>query len=84
KAKIRGAQLPQVNVPNIQDLIPQLLPNPGQAAPGGSGSDSGSGTDSGTTTTTPDDQQGKQAAGDQTVSMRQASMFLQFLLGGGA
>ena len=84
KAKIRGTQLPQVNVPNIQDLIPQLLPNPGQAAPSGSGSDSGSGTDSGTTTTTPDDQQGKQAAGDQTVSMRQASMFLQFLLGGGA
>jgi hypothetical protein len=88
KAKISGTQLPQVNVPNIQDLIPQLLPNPGQAAPGGSGSDSGSGTssgtDSGTTTTTPDDQQGKQAAGDQTVSMRQASMFLQFLLGGGA
>ena len=29
-------------------------------------------------------EQGKQAAGDQAVSMRQASMFLQFLLGGGA
>jgi hypothetical protein len=36
--------------------------------------------------TTPDSQsqQGGQQTGDQTVSMRQASMFLQFLLGGGA
>ena len=85
KAKLRSnSQLPQVNVPNIQNLIPQLLPSPGQTTPGGSGPDSGSGSDSGTTTTTPDDQQGKQAPGNQAVSMRQASMFLQFLLGGGA
>ena len=83
KAKLHSnSQLPQVNVPNIQNLIPQLLPpDQTQTAPD-SGSNSGSG--SGTTTTTPDEQQGKQAPGDQAVSMRQASMFLQFLLGGGA
>ncbi len=81
--------LPQVNVPNIQDLIPQLIPPQSPARPDGSGSDSGSGTDSGagsgTTTTTPDSGQGgTDSPGSQAVSMRQAQMFLQFLLGDGA
>jgi ABC-type transporter Mla subunit MlaD len=88
KAKVSKAQLhsnsplPQVNVPDLHDLIPQLLP-PDQTQP--SPPDSGSSPDSGsgTTTTTPDDR-GGQPSGDQDVSMRQASMFLQFLLGGGA
>jgi phospholipid/cholesterol/gamma-HCH transport system substrate-binding protein len=87
KAKLRtGSQVPQVNVPNIQDLIPQLQQPPTTTVPGDSGSDSGSGSgsDSGTTTTTPDQGQGRQAPGDQAVSMRQAAMFLQFLLGSGA
>ena len=85
KSGIHAASpIPQVNVPNVQDLIPQLLPpEQTQPAPEGSGSDSSSG--SGTTTTTPQDSsQDKQVPGDQAVSMRQASMFLQFLLGGGA
>jgi ABC-type transporter Mla subunit MlaD len=84
KAKLRSSSpLPQVNVPNLQDLIPQLLPpDQTQPSPGDSGTNPGSG--SGTTTTTPDEGQDKQASGDQAVSMRQASMFLQFLLGGGA
>jgi hypothetical protein len=81
------SQVPQVNVPNLQELIPQLVPPAtGETTPDGSRSGSGSGSDTGTgtTTTTPDAQQGDQQSGDQTVSMREASMFLQFLLGGGA
>jgi hypothetical protein len=87
-AKVHSnSPIPPVNVPNLQQLIPQLVP-PDATRPNDSGSGSGSstGSDSGTTTTTPDSQsqQGGQQTGDQTVSMRQASMFLQFLLGGGA
>jgi phospholipid/cholesterol/gamma-HCH transport system substrate-binding protein len=83
KAGIHNASpIPQVNVPNLQQLVPGLIPG------GERGSDqSGSAPqgDSGTTTTTPQDDTGKQpVTGDQPVSMRQASMFLQFLLGGGA
>ena len=82
KAGLRGAsQLPQVQVPNIQDLIPQLDPNPAPTTPAPDGSRNG--------TTTPDENQSdqdddKQAPDDQAVSMNQAQMFLQFLLGGGA
>jgi phospholipid/cholesterol/gamma-HCH transport system substrate-binding protein len=77
-----AAPLPQVNVPNLQDLIPQIQPQqPTTPDDSGSGSDSG-GSD--TTTTTPDDSTKTTTDGQQPVSMRQASMFLQFLLGGGA
>ena len=81
KKRLRPASpLPQVNVPNIGDLIPQLVqPDQGEE-PDTRGSDSGDGT-----TTTPDNQtdQGTTTT-NQAVSMREASMFLQFLLGGGA
>jgi phospholipid/cholesterol/gamma-HCH transport system substrate-binding protein len=87
KAKVSKAgvhatsPIPQVNVPNIQDLIPQLNPDQSQPAP----ESSSPGTDPGsTTTTTPQDQQENPASGNQAVSMNSASMFLQFLLGGGA
>ena len=85
KAKVRKAgvrstsPIPQVNVPNIQDLLPQIAPEQGQPAPGGSGTDTGSDS---TTTTTP--QGGEQGTTTEAASMRRASMFLQFLLGGGA
>ncbi len=93
KAKVRKAgvhnaspsPLPQVNVPNIQDLIPQLVPPGTPATPNDSGSGGASGTDSGTTTTTPDGEgNGKNSPDSQAVSMNQAQMFLQFLLGDGA
>jgi phospholipid/cholesterol/gamma-HCH transport system substrate-binding protein len=81
KAGIHAASpLPQVNVPNLQDLIPQIAPGPTPTTPDGSGS----GADPGTTTTTPDDQSGKNSPDSQAVSMNEAQMFLQFLLGGGA
>ena len=87
KAKVRKAgirstsPIPQVNVPNIQDLLPQLAPPDQGQSPDSSGSDSGGGT----TTTTPDqNNQDTTTTGDQAVSMREASMFLDFLLGGGA
>jgi phospholipid/cholesterol/gamma-HCH transport system substrate-binding protein len=83
KARLRSASpLPQVNVPNIQDLIPQLTPDQGQITPDRSGSGSSSGSD--TTTTPQGDQQNKQTPDGRDVSMNEASMFLQFLLGGGA
>jgi phospholipid/cholesterol/gamma-HCH transport system substrate-binding protein len=85
KARLRSTSpLPQIDVPNLQDLLPQPAPDQGETAPGSS--DSGSGT----TTTTPDDTTTAPGdtttteSGKQAVSMRQASMFLQFLLGGGA
>ena len=75
KAKARlGAKspLPHIDVPNLQDILPQLAPDQGSSpdtqAPDQNGQD-------GTTTTTPD---------SSTASMKEASMFLQFLLGGGA
>jgi phospholipid/cholesterol/gamma-HCH transport system substrate-binding protein len=74
KAKLRAASpLPQVNVPNLQELVPQLSPDQGTAPQ-----------------TTPDQQQppaserGHQGTTTTTTSMDQASMFLDFLLGGGA
>jgi phospholipid/cholesterol/gamma-HCH transport system substrate-binding protein len=79
KAKIRSASpLPHIDVPNLQDLLPQPAPDQGES-PETPGSSDGSGT----TTTTPDETTGQQP-GNQAVSMREASMFLQFLLGGGA
>jgi ABC-type transporter Mla subunit MlaD len=86
RARLRSkSPLPPINVPNLQELIPQLTPAPDQPSDdSGSGSDS----DSGTTTTTPTTPEGgtgnEQSPAKQAVSMREASMFLQFLLGGGA
>jgi hypothetical protein len=80
RAKLRSASpLPHIDVPNLQDLLPQ--PPADQSEPPESPGSSNSGSD--TTTTTPDDTT-KQQPGNQAVSMREASMFLQFLLGGGA
>jgi phospholipid/cholesterol/gamma-HCH transport system substrate-binding protein len=81
KAGLHAASpLPQINVPNIQDLLPQLDPNQQQSpesTPPDTGGDS--------TTTTPEpDQSNQPTTTNQAVSMREASMFLQFLLGGGA
>jgi phospholipid/cholesterol/gamma-HCH transport system substrate-binding protein len=74
KAKLRAqSPLPQVNVPNLQDLLPQ--PAPEQAAPPD-------------TTTTPEEEAPEPGTGTtpdpNAVSMKQASLFLRFLLGGGA
>jgi hypothetical protein len=82
KAGLRTSPIPQVNVPNLQDLLPQISPEQTPTTPDdtGSGTDSGSGSD--TTTTTPDDQ--NKDADPNTISMNEAQMFLQFLLGGGA
>jgi len=89
KAKVSKAgihslsPIPQVDVPNIQDLIPQLSPEtPTTPTTPTTPDEPGSG--SGTTTTPQDDQDGKQAPDPQAVSMNEAQMFLQFLLGGGA
>jgi hypothetical protein len=85
KAGIRPASpIPQISVPNIQQLIPQLSPEQTPTTPddSGFGTESGSGSD--TTTTTPDDQNKSQDADPNTISMNEAQMFLQFLLGGGA
>src|SRR5262249_44446155 len=86
KAKISRAglhaasPLPQINVPNIQDLLPQLDPSQEQS-PESTPPDSGGNS----TTTTPEQDQSRQpTTTTQAVSMREASMFLQFLLGGGA
>ncbi|HEX3561751.1 MAG TPA: hypothetical protein VHU24_02840, partial [Solirubrobacterales bacterium] len=80
KSGLRSASpIPQVNVPNIQQLIPQLSPDQSPTAPHGAPSDG--------TTTTPQGNQGTtttQPSGRQDVSMNEAQMFLQFLLGGGA
>jgi phospholipid/cholesterol/gamma-HCH transport system substrate-binding protein len=81
KAKLKSASpLPHIDVPNLQDLLPQPPPDQGET-PEPPGSSNG-GSD--TTTTTPDDTTTRQQPGNQAVSMREASMFLQFLLGGGA
>jgi phospholipid/cholesterol/gamma-HCH transport system substrate-binding protein len=88
KAKVSKAgihslsPIPQVDVPNIQDLIPQLSPEtPTTPTTPTTPDEPGSGTG---TTTTPQDDQGRQAPDPQAVSMNEAQMFLQFLLGGGA
>jgi phospholipid/cholesterol/gamma-HCH transport system substrate-binding protein len=82
KARLRPTSpLPQVDVPNIQQLIPQLTPDQGRTTPGGTSSDS---PPSDGTTTTPQENQDRKQGGRQDVSMNEASMFLQFLLGGGA
>jgi phospholipid/cholesterol/gamma-HCH transport system substrate-binding protein len=73
RAKLRSrSPLPQVDLPNLQELIPQPAPEPG-AAPETTTPDEGS--QDAPTGTTPDPNE---------VSMKQASMFLRFLLGGGA
>ena len=80
KAKLRPASpLPHIDVPNLQDLLPQPAPDQGESSEPPSPSDGGSET----TTTTPNHPP-RQQPGNQPVSMREASMFLQFLLGGGA
>jgi phospholipid/cholesterol/gamma-HCH transport system substrate-binding protein len=80
KSGLRSASpLPQIDVPDIQQLIPQLSPpDQSQTTPGGTHSDG--------TTTTPQENQDTTTtpAGPQDVSMNEAQMFLQFLLGGGA
>jgi hypothetical protein len=89
KAKVRKAgvhstsPIPQVNVPNIQELIPQLNPDQGTTTTPDTGSAPDSGAGDGTTTTTPQ-QDAAPASDKQAVSMRRAAMFLQFLLGDGA
>jgi phospholipid/cholesterol/gamma-HCH transport system substrate-binding protein len=79
-----ASPLPQVNVPDLHDLIPQITaPEQTPTAPDDSGS--GAAPDDGTTTITPGADQGdKSSPGSQAVSMNEAQMFLQFLLGGGA
>jgi phospholipid/cholesterol/gamma-HCH transport system substrate-binding protein len=83
KGSLRSASpLPPINVPNLQ----QLLPPPTQTTP----DQSQPPADSGTTTTTPDaspkapDSTTTTTTTTQDVSLRSASMFLEFLLGGGA
>ena len=73
EAQLRSrSPLPQVDVPNLEQLIPQLAPEQGGLPD----------------TTTPEAQPPEDSTGTtpdpNAVSMRQASMFLQFLLGGGA
>jgi len=79
RAKLRhSSPIPQINIPNLEELVPQPSPDQGQAP-------DSTGSDSGTTTTTPEGETStEQAPGEQPVSMREASTFLQFLLGGGA
>jgi phospholipid/cholesterol/gamma-HCH transport system substrate-binding protein len=81
KAKARlqpSSPLPQLNVPNLHDILPQLAPDT---------STTPDSTPDGTTTTTPttpDDQTQPRGTQPNDVSMNEASLFLQFLLGGGA
>jgi len=76
RAQLRsGSPLPQVNIPNLQELVPQLAPEEG-TAPEESAPQDGAPTE-------PDTQGDEKAAGSQ-VSMNEASLFLEFLLGGGA
>jgi phospholipid/cholesterol/gamma-HCH transport system substrate-binding protein len=79
RAKLRPkSPLPQINVPNLQDLVPQLVPGGQSTTPDRSGQD-------GTTTTTPNPDQARPNGSDPPdVNMNEASLFLNFLLGGGA
>jgi phospholipid/cholesterol/gamma-HCH transport system substrate-binding protein len=79
RAKLRPkSPLPQINVPNLQDLVPQLVPGGQSTTPDRSGQD-------GTTTTTPNPDQDRPNGSDPPdVNMNEASLFLNFLLGGGA
>ena len=77
--------MPQVNVPNLQDLIPQIVPAPEQTPTTRTRLRSAPAPDSGTTTTTPGaDQTTQESPTPHAISMNEAQMFLQFLLGGGA
>jgi phospholipid/cholesterol/gamma-HCH transport system substrate-binding protein len=79
KAKARlkpRSPLPQINVPNLQDILPQLAPNQ-STTPGSTHEGDG-------TTTSPGDQTQPNGPQQHDVSMNEASLFLQFLLGGGA
>jgi ABC-type transporter Mla subunit MlaD len=83
KAKLRAASpLPQVNVPNLQELLPQLVPDQGTTP------DSTTPDSTTPDSTTPDGgsqgEQRDQTSDSNAVSMNGASMFLEFLLGGGA
>jgi phospholipid/cholesterol/gamma-HCH transport system substrate-binding protein len=82
KAHLRPTlPIPPINVPNLQQLLPQPT-TPDQSEPSDG---SGNGSGSGTTTTTPDSGTGTTTtSGKQDVSMKSARMFLNFLLGGGA
>jgi ABC-type transporter Mla subunit MlaD len=77
KGSLRPASpLPRIDVPNLQQLLPPTVePAPEQPAPDGSQPAPDSGTTTPSTTST---------SQSQDVSLRSASMFLQFLLGGGA
>jgi phospholipid/cholesterol/gamma-HCH transport system substrate-binding protein len=84
RARIRPGNpnlpLPPIDVPDLSELLPPAAPDQGTPP-----DESGSGGDTGTTTTTPGSDTGKeQTTGDQAMSMRRATMFLNFLLGGGA
>jgi len=71
RAKLGASSpLPQVDVPNLQDLLPQLAPEQGTPEAPEEG--------------TPDDGTDQKQDQPNDVSMKQASLFLQFLLGGGA
>jgi phospholipid/cholesterol/gamma-HCH transport system substrate-binding protein len=81
RARLRGLPLPPINVPDLSQLLPQAVPDQGQAP----SDESGSGSDSGTTTTTPEsDTSTEPQQSNDAVSMRSAQVFLNFLLGGGA
>jgi phospholipid/cholesterol/gamma-HCH transport system substrate-binding protein len=73
RAQLRSkSPLPQVNLPNLQELVPQVAPD-----------------QSTTPDTTTPEEQSEEPPTDATpdpnaVSMKQASLFLRFLLGGGA
>jgi phospholipid/cholesterol/gamma-HCH transport system substrate-binding protein len=79
KAEVRlkpRSPLPQINVPNLQDILPQLAPDQ-STTPGSTHEGDG-------TTITPGDQTQPNGTQQHDVSMNEASLFLQFLLGGGA
>ncbi|HKH23564.1 MAG TPA: MlaD family protein [Solirubrobacterales bacterium] len=68
--------LPQIDVPNLQELVPQVVPQestPGQTTPDNGGNDDPTAPGGADPKTDP-----------QAGSMDEAAMFLQFLLGGGA
>jgi phospholipid/cholesterol/gamma-HCH transport system substrate-binding protein len=80
RAHLRSASpLPPINVPDLSELLPQVAPDQGEPS-----DEPATDPDPGTTTTTPDADAGTDAAANQATSMRSATMFLNFLLGGGA
>ena len=88
KAKLRSAlaaaagRRPEPPGPAAASSAPRSAAT--DARRSGSGADSGLAAPTPTTTTTTPDEPSRTAGPNQAVSMREASMFLQFLLGGGA